>query len=334
MRLFKLLLVIISLISFLAANEDKPPIEYDYLSKNEVQSFIDMMVQKHHFERSYLESVFENAGFDRDTLDRYTGRYKEGTTNGPWERYKAHVLDADTLQKAKEFKRRYAATLNRAASQYDVPVEYIVGFIGVESKFGEYTGDYRILDALTTLAFNPNRMQGFFKGELVNLFLVARELNYDITKLKGSFAGAMGCVQQVPSVYRTFGMDYNHDGKKDPWDLEDCIGIIAKFMHQNGWQNGLPAAVETNFEGVRYRKGIQPTHRRTYPIEMLNAQGIYPKESFQEPNAYLLLLRDTTHDELWLGGRNFRILTRYNDAATYGMAIHLIAESVKQSSIW
>ena len=128
-------------------------------------------------------------------------------------------------------------------------------------------------------------------------------------------------------------MDYNHDGRKDPWDLEDCIGIVAKFMHQNGWRNGLPAAVKTNFMGERYQ-GIQATHKYTYPIETLNKQGIYPQESFQESNAYLLLTRNADHDDLWLGGRNFRVLTRYNNAATYGMAIHLIAESVKQPIIW
>ncbi len=329
MRFFKLLLLFVSLNYFLIANDDRPPIDHDFLAKKEVQSFIDMMVQKHHFKRSYMESILQNAKLDRDTLDRYTGRYVEGTTNGPWERYKAHVLDPLTLQKAKEFKNQYAGTLTRASREFDVPSEYIVGFIGVESKFGEYAGDYRILDALATLAFHPNRMQGFFKSELKHLFLMVREQGYDIFRLQGSFAGAIGCVQQVPSVYRTFGMDYNKDGKKDPWDLEDCIGIIARFMHQNGWRNGLPAVVKTNFAGKRYY-GIRPTHRYTYPIKILQKQGIYPIEPFREPNAYLLLTRNATHDDLWLGGSNFRVLTRYNNAATYGIAIHLIAESVKQ----
>ncbi len=252
MSFIRLLLLLISLTYFLIANNDRPPIDHDFLAKKDVQSFIDMMVQKHHFKRSYMESVLQNAKLDRDTLDRYTGRYKVGTTNGPWERYKAHVLDPITLQKAKEFKNKYAGALARASKEFDVPAEYIVGFIGVESKFGEYTGDYRILDALATLAFHPNRMQGFFKNEFKHLFLMAREQGYDVSRLQGSFAGAMGCVQQVPSIYRAYGMDYNNDGIKNPWDLEDCIGIIARFMRQNGWRNGLSAAVKTNFTGKRY----------------------------------------------------------------------------------
>lgn len=324
----KILFIMILLNISLFANDDAPPVEYDYLSKKEVQYFIDMMVKKHHFKRDYLESVLKNAKFDTDTLKRYTGKYVVGSTNGSWERYKAHVLDPISLQKAKDFKKNYATTLERASKDYDVPVEYIVGFIGVESKFGEYTGDYNILDALATLAFHPNRMQKFFKNEFEQLFLVSRDQGYDITKLQGSFAGAMGCVQQVPSVFRKFGMDYNGDGVKNPWDLEDCIGIIARFMHQNGWRNGMSVVVKTNFTGGRH-SGITPTHKSMYSIETLNENGIYAMEYFGEPKAYLLRLRNDTHDDLWLGGRNFRVLTKYNNAATYGMAIHLIAEEIK-----
>lgn len=328
MRLLRALFIIITLSCLSLGNDDAPPVEYDYLSKPEVRSFITMMVTKYHFDEEYVRSVFANAKFDSDTLKRYAGKYVVGTTNGSWERYKAHVLDPVSLQKAKDFKQKYAVTLDRASKQYDVPVEYIVGFIGVESKFGEYTGDYRILDALATLAFHPNRMQKFFKHELINLFLVSREQGYEITKLQGSFAGAMGCVQQVPSIFRRFGMDYNGDGIKNPWDLEDCIGIIARFMHQNGWRNGMSVAVKTNFADNRHN-GITPSHKYTYDMETLNQNGIYATEEFGESRAYLLRLRNDTHDDLWLGGRNFRVLTRYNNAATYGMAIHLIAQSVK-----
>lgn len=328
MRLLRALFVIITLSCLSFSNDDAPPVEYDYLSKPEVRSFITMMVTKYHFDEEYMRSVFANARFDSDTLKRYTGKYVVGTTNGSWERYKAHVLDPVSLQKAKDFKQNYAVTLNRASKQYDVPVEYIVGFIGVESKFGEYTGDYRILDALATLTFHPNRMQKFFKHELINLFLVSREQGYEITKLQGSFAGAMGCVQQVPSIFRRFGMDYNGDGVKNPWDLEDCIGVIARFMHQNGWSNGMSVAVKSNFAGGRHN-GITPSHKYTYDMETLNQNGIYATEEFGEARAYLLRLKNDTHDDLWLGGKNFRVLTRYNNAATYGMAIHLIAQSVK-----
>jgi len=327
--MIKLLFLMALLPFILQANDDRPPISYNYLAKKEVQQFINMMVKKHHFKRSYMVSVLKNAKLDRDTLARYTGRYKVGTTNGPWERYKAHVLDPASLKKAKKFKKKYYKTLLKASKEYKVDMNYIVGFISVESKFGEYSGDYRVLDALATLAFHKNRMKKFFKSEFEHLFLMAREQNYDITKLQGSFAGAMGMIQQVPSVFRKYGMDYNRDGVKDPWDLEDSIGIIARFMRKNGWENGIPAAVTTNFKGKRYNKALKPSKSKRYSLSTIKKYGIKPTQRFVQSKAYLLKTHNITHDDIYLGSSNFRVLTRYNNATTYGMAIHLIAEHVK-----
>ena len=328
MKLFKLLLLITFIPLILLSNDDRPPVAYNYLAKKEVQSFINMMVNKYHFKRSYMTSVMKKAKLDRDTLARYTGRYKVGTTNGSWERYKAHVLDKNSLRKAKKFKREYYKTLRRASRQYGVDMNYIVGFMGVESKFGEYTGDYSILDALATLAFHKNRMKKFFKSEFKHLFLLVREKGYNITKLEGSFAGAMGCVQQVPSVARRHKSDFNGDGKTDPWDLEDCIGSIAKFMHKNGWKNGRVVAVPTTFKGKRFNR-LKTSHRRTIATKSIYRTGIKPKKPFNESRAYLLKTRNKTHDDIWMAGKNFKVLTRYNNSTSYGVAIHLIAEHVK-----
>jgi len=175
------LLLILLIPFYLLANNDRPPILYDFLAKKEVTQFIDMMVKRYRFKRDYMISVLKSAKLDRDTLARYTGKYKVGTTNGSWERYKAHVLDPESLKKAKRFKKSYYKTLKRAEKTYSVDMDYIVGFMGVESKFGEYTGDYNILDALATLAFHKNRMKKFFKNELKHLFLLTREKGYQIT---------------------------------------------------------------------------------------------------------------------------------------------------------
>jgi membrane-bound lytic murein transglycosylase B len=328
LKLIKLLILASLLTSTLFSNDDREPIPYDFLAKKEVQKFIDKMVKKHHFKRSRMESVLKHAKLDRDTLARYTGRYKVGTTNGSWERYKAHVLDPVSLQKAKKFKEAYYDTLNRASKMYSVDMDYIVGFMGVESKFGEYTGDYNVLDALATLAFHPNRMKKFFKAEFKHLFLLTREKGYKIKKLEGSFAGAIGCVQQVPSVARKHRSDFNNDGITDPWDLEDCIGSIAKFMHKNKWKKGRQVAIQGKFKGKRY-KSLKASHKRTLPLVSILNHGIKPVSNFRESKAYLLKNRNLTHDDVWLGARNFRVLTRYNNSTSYGMAIHLIAEHVK-----
>ena len=329
MKTMKLLLLSILLPFLLTANDDRPPIDYDFLAKKEVQKFVDMMVKKYHFKRNYMRAVLNHAKLDRDTLARYTGKYKVGSTNGSWERYKAHVLDPISLEKAKKFKKNYYKTLKRAEKTYNIDMNYIVGFMGVESKFGEYTGDYNVLDALATLAFHPNRMKKFFKSEFKHLFLLSREKGYKITKLEGSFAGAMGCVQQVPSMARKHKSDFNNDGLTNQWDIVDCIGSIAKFMHKNKWQKGMPAVVPTNWESGRYTKALKPSRKKKRSLTTIKNYGIKPTQKFPESSAYLLKTRNTSHDDLYLGTSNFTVLRRYNNATTYGVAIHLIAQHVK-----
>ena len=312
----------------LQANDDRPPIKYNYMAKKEVKRFVNMMVSKYHFKRSYVVSVMKHAKLDRDTLARYTGKFKKNTPVGSWERFKLHVVNPKTFSEAKKFKRKYYRTLKKAERTYSVDMNYIVGFLGVESRFGTYTGDYSVLDALATLAFHPNRMKKFFKSEFKHLFLFAREKGYNITKLEGSFAGAMGCVQQVPSVARRHRSDFNGDGKTDPWDVEDCIGSIASFMHKNKWRNGRVVAVATTYKGKRFTR-LRASHKKTYATSSIYKAGIKPKKRFPESRAYLLKTRNRTHDDIYMGGKNFRVLTRYNNSSSYGVAIHLIAEAVK-----
>ena len=311
------------------ANDDRPPIRYNFLGKAETRRFIDKMVHTYHFKRSYMVEIMKSARLDRDTLARYTGRYKAGSTVGTWRRFKAHVLTPEMLREAEQFQRKHRRILHKAARQYDVPQEYIIGFLAVESRLGTYTGDYRTLDALSTLAFHHNRMQKFFRHELEQFFLMCREQGYDPRKVKSSFAGAIGCVQQMPSVFRRYGMDYNGDGKKDPWAIEDCVGIIARFMHQNGWKNGRQVAVRARYKGKRFR-GLKTGYKHRYSLGTLRKNGITPTTPFRESSASLIKLHDSDHDELWLGARNFRVLTRYNASSNYGMAIHKIATAVKK----
>jgi membrane-bound lytic murein transglycosylase B len=287
-----------------------------------------MMVNNYHFKRSYITSVLKLAKLDRDTLARYSGKFRRNSTVGTWERFKLHVLNPQTFKEAREFKKKYYTTLKRAANKYKVDMNYIVGFLGVESHFGNYMGDYNILDALATLAFHHNRMQKLFKHELKHLFLFAREKGYNITKLKGSFAGAMGCVQQLPSVARRFNEDFDGDGAS-VWDIDDCIGSIAKFMHYHGWEKGALVAMPASYKSKRY-KG-KTSHKKMLSLRTIRKYGILPKGIFNEPKAYLLKVRNTTHDELWLGAKNFHVLTRYNNATSYGLAIHIIAQNLKDS---
>ena len=327
MTIQKTLMLLILLPLLLLANEDRPPIAYDYLGKPAVQQFILMMHTDYGFKKSYIEKTLKEAKLDRDTLARYSGKFKKNSTIGSWERFKLHVVNPQTFQEAKVFKQKSFLTLQKAEDIYDVDMDYIVGFLGVESHFGTYMGDYNVLDALATLAFHKNRMQAFFKNELKHLFLFARQNDYDIKTLQGSFAGAMGCVQQLPSVALHFNEDFDGDGAS-VWDTEDCIGSIAKFMHENGWKKGHVVAVGTHFKGKRFNK-LHTSHKKMLLLTRIYKAGVTPLQPFSESKAYLLKTRNKTHDDIWMGGKNFHVLTRYNNATSYGLAIHLIAKSLK-----
>jgi membrane-bound lytic murein transglycosylase B len=319
---------LIVLIFHLYGNDDRPPTAYDYLSKPSVQRFIRMMHTRYGFDTAYLRKVFKHAKLDRDTLARYTGTFKKNSTVGSWERFKLHVVNPETFALAKAFKHKHRKTLQKAARIYRVDEDYIVGFLGVESRFGTYTGDYNTLDALATLAFHKNRMQSFFKKQLKHLFLFAKEKRHDITGLEGSFAGAMGCVQQVPSIARRFNYDFDGDGAS-VWDIEDCIGSIAKFMHTHGWREGATVAVAAHYRGTRFG-ALRTGFKTRYRLSTLKRHGIIPSKPYPYKHAALIKLRNHTHDELWLGAPNFHILTRYNASSNYGMAIHLIANALHQ----
>ncbi len=325
MRLIALFIVIATL---LLANDDRPPVAYDYLAKPNVQRFIAKMHKKYGFSKSYLTSTLQKAKLDRDTLARYTGKFKKNSTVGSWERFKLHVVNKPTFKEAKAFKQKHHKTLQEASRIYRVDADYIVGFLGVESHFGNYTGDYNILDALATLAFHPNRMQKLFAKELEHLFLFAKERGYRIDELEGSFAGAMGCVQQLPSIARKFNYDFDGDGAS-VWDIDDCIGSIAKFMHSKGWKEGKTVAVRAHYKGRRFH-ALRTGFKTSYNVKGLKKYGITPAQPYPYRKASLLKLHNKRYDELWLGAPNFRILTAYNASTNYGMAIHLIAQSLKE----
>jgi len=299
----------------------------DYLSKKEVQRFIATMVTKYGFEKYHLDYLFRRALFDQDTLNRYKGRHRPNTTDGSWVRYKTKLLNPTSFSYYRSKKWQYNATLQRASREFGVPANILVGFLAVESRFGKYTGDYRVWNVLTTLAFFKNRKQKYFRSELKHFLLMCRAKDYDPLLVKGSFAGAMGAVQQMPSIMQKFLIDYNRDGKKNPWDIEDAIGSVANFLHQKGWQRNGEIAVKSTFGGKRFKR-LHTGYNRKYALARLKKEQIEPQSHFKTQMPYLIKLRDSDRDEIWLGAANFRVITRYNPSSNYAMAIYKISKGL------
>jgi len=277
----------------------------------------------------FISCSVPKANFKGDILKRYQAPKSAYKTDASWAKYKRHVLTSSRIRRAKAFMKKYAYELDQAQKIYQVDKEYIVAFLAVETNFCSYTGNYRVYDVLHTLANNKNRMQNFFKNELYELKLLAKEENKDIRSYRGSFAGAMGCVQQLPSVHRRYGVDFDGDGKKDLFSIKDSIGTIASFMHRNGWKMGACVAVRAKYKGKRYYGELETGYNKLYSLETLKKHGITPRKKIKERVVSLLQLRDTDHDELWLGCKNMRVLTTYNHSTNYGMALYTLAQRLK-----
>ena len=204
--------------------------EVDYSKLPEARTFVSQMHKKYGIDTKYILGLLKQAKHQPETLARYRGKRQIGNTDFSWHRYKSKILIRESVELGTAFMGKYKKWLEKASLKYHVSPEIITAFIRVESKFGLFGREYSVWDSLVTLAFNPNRKQRFFRSELEHLLLLCRKERLNPLKLRGSFAGAMGCVQQVPSIQLRYGIDFDGDGRKNPDSMADCIGSIAAFL--------------------------------------------------------------------------------------------------------
>jgi len=300
---------------------------YDFLGNAQTQSFMKEMQNKHGFSKHYLESIFSKAKLKSKILKRYQGAKKKYKTDATWIKYSKNIVTPYMFKRAKKFKKQNYRLLSKIANHYDVPINLIVAFTGVESSFGHYFGKYMIFDALSTLAFFDNRKTAFFRHELEEYLLFCREKGVSVLKVKGSFAGAMGWVQQLPSINRKYGVDFNRDGVSDPWNKADALATIANFLHQNGWKNNRIVAIPASYSKKKFN-AIYSHWDVQYSLRKLKNLGLNFGE-FDQDKATLIVLFGKKSDEIWLGSKNFDVLTHYNNSVNYAMALYKISTSFK-----
>ncbi len=304
----------------------------DYAAYPALAEFIEQMVKKQGFSREYLNGLFSQAKRKQWTLDylqKGDQALKSKPAPGGWSRYRAQFLDEKHINSGVLFWRQHQASLQRASQQFGVPSEYILGILAVETTFGGFVGNHRVLDALTTLAFDYQRRGDYFRSELENFLVMTRSESIDPAKPVGSFAGAMGLGQFMPSSFLQWAVDFNGDGRRDLWNAEDAIGSVAHYFAQHGWQAG--QAVVSNTRGVLVPSvTLEPGINSQYPLSSLAAAGIVPIEACRcDYPLRLLLLRHQSHDEYRLGHPNFYVITRYNQSTHYAMAVHELAQAIK-----
>ena len=303
----------------------------DFANNPNAQQFIDKMVNKHGFDRQQLQEILSQAK-RLDSVLRLMDNQAPTTSvkppsgpNGAWLRYRKKFITPDNVQNGVVFWNQYEDALNRAWQVYGVPPEIIVGIIGVETRWGRVMGKTRILDALATLSFNYPRRAEYFSGELETFLLMARDEQDDPLNLKGSFAGAMGYGQFMPSSYKQYAVDFSGDGHINLWDPVDAIGSVANYFKAHGWVKGDQVAVMANGQAP----GLPNGFKTRYSISQLAAAGLTPQQPLgNHQQASLLRLDVGTGYQYWYGLPNFYTITRYNHSTHYAMAVWQIGQAV------
>lgn len=303
----------------------------DFAGDPRLLNFIEHMVKSQGFNRNYLYGVFSQVR-NRDEVARLWAKSSSdpGSPKG-WNAYRARFVTAANIQRGSEFWQQYSSHLQRAEQQYGVPAEYIVGIMGVETRWGRILGKHRVIDALTTSAITNQRRSQFFFDELKNYLLMTRSERMDPLAPKGSFAGAMGYGQFMPSSFHSYAVDFNGDGVRDLWNPVDAIGSIANYFAKHGWQRGGEVAVPAQVSSAVYAS-MPDGFKVKYSLGSLANKGITPRYGRGSAGQAHLLALSTVpggYKEPWIGYQNFYVITRYNHSNYYAMAVHQLAEAVR-----
>jgi membrane-bound lytic murein transglycosylase B len=290
-----------------------------------IPQFIDEMVSKHQFKRDELVRVFSRAERRQAVIDAIS----TPATLKPWPDYRASFINDQRISGGLQFWQFYAGSLQRAEKQYGVPQEIIVALIGVETSYGRNAGKYSTLDALATLAFDYPRRADFFRGELEQYLLLAREQGFDLFKVQGSYAGALGIPQFMPSSYRKYAVDFSGDGKIDLLhDPVDAIGSVANYLKQYGWLNGKPVTVRVAVSEDNCVGSLVETHT----VAEWAALGVkQDKEIAANMKARLIDFTVADGKEFWLAFGNFDVITSYNNSDFYAMTVFQLAEALRNA---
>ncbi|MFC1748153.1 lytic murein transglycosylase B [Pseudomonadota bacterium] len=297
----------------------------EFLHRQDVQTFIDSLSQRHNIARTELEQLFKGVEIKQEIIEAIS-KPAEGK---PWHQYRPIFVTDSRADEGAEFMRANRETLQRAEEKYGVDAAIITAIIGVESRYGKYRGKYRVIDALATLGFNYPRRGKFFRKELEHFILLSREESLDPFSLKGSYAGAMGKAQFISSSYREYAVDFDGDGIRDLLNnTADAIGSVASYLARHGWIRGELIAVPAKTD--KSQKADKKTRKPKLTIEQWQKKGVVAEVPVnQDLKMALVSLKTQNGNQYWLGSKNFYAITRYNHSPLYAMAVYQLSQSIK-----
>lgn len=305
-----------------------PVSDSGFAANANVRRFVDDEVGKGDFSRAEWQDFFDKAAYKADIVKIM----HRPSTSRPWYEFRTGNSGRAKFHGARRFYAENRAVIDDVAQKYGVPAELIVAVIGIETNYGKNTGSFRVADALATLGFDYPRRAGFFQNELVELLKLAKEEGSDVFAFKGSYAGAMGMPQFMPSSYRKWAVDYDGDGHRDIWgNVGDVAASVANYMKQHGWRTGekilVPATLAT---GADVQAIIGEKTALTRTVADLKAYGIIPGEELADDEKAVLFKLETAPSvfEYYLGLNNFYTVWQYNHSRMYVTAVRDIANSL------
>jgi membrane-bound lytic murein transglycosylase B len=302
----------------------------DYADRKDVNLLIDEMVSEHNFTRAELELVFADAQHNASII-KAISRPAERTKQ--WYEYRNIFLDQKRIDNGVAFWDKHADVLEKAQQMYSVPPEIMVAIIGVETRYGKRAGSYKVLDALSTLGFDYPPRQKFFRNELKEFLLLSREENRKPHSAVGSYAGAMGFGQFMPSSYRAYAVDFDGDGLRDIWNNPvDAIGSVGNYLKRHGWTAGedivsrVGSADDSAFAALA-NTSLKPS----MTVSQWQSKGRLESDVEAATEVALFRMQNTDAVEYWMGMRNFYVVTRYNHSSMYALAVVQLSREIARS---
>ena len=308
------------------ATAKEPP--SPYAGRPDVRAFVQEMVQRHGFVERELDYIFARTR----RLDVALKAVATPASARAWNEYRANFVNERQIAAGAEFWRTHQTALARAAKEYGVPEEIIVAIIGIETFYGRHTGRWRVIDALTTLAFDYPPRAPYFRGELENYLLISRDRGNDIFSLRGSWAGAIGIPQFMPGSYMKFAVDFDGDGVIDlSGNPADAIGSVANFLKQHGWKPGGTIVLAAELQGDGYRPYVDGAVLPRHGLDELAKAGVTAKAEAPAGAKVALIELETPGrpSDFRLGFDNFYVITRYNRSSFYASAVADLAAALR-----
>lgn len=287
---------------------------------DKIRALIDEMVAEHGYDAGYLQSLFARVDLQPEVIVAIT----RPAERLPWYRYKKIFLNEARIENGIDFWTRYKSVLRRAELEFGVPAAIIVAIIGVETNYGRVPGKYSVIESLTTLSLQYPQRSGFFTSELKNFLLLARDEQLPPLTVKGSYAGAIGIPQFIPSSYSAYSVDFSQNGARDlVLEVEDAIGSVANYLHVHNWVENGPIASDVDVSGAHVDELIATGLSTASSVEALTRAGVKVEGNY--PGATRVNLIRLHQDEQSYQYRavfdNFYVITRYNTSVLYAMAV-------------